>query len=37
MMLSYQWDTKADVLKVYDVLTSQGYSVWMDVNGVAII
>ena len=23
VVLSYQWDNKADVLKVYDVLTSQ--------------
>jgi hypothetical protein len=33
VMLSYQWDNKADVLAIYDALIAQGYSVWMDVKG----
>lgn len=37
VMLAYQCDNKADVLTVYDVLTTQGYSVWVDVNGMPII
>jgi hypothetical protein len=33
VMLSYQWNNKADVLQIYDALSSQGYSVWMDIKG----
>ncbi|CAF3914750.1 unnamed protein product [Rotaria sp. Silwood2] len=33
VMLSYQWDNKATVLEIYDALTAQGYTVWMDVKG----
>jgi hypothetical protein len=33
VMLSYQWDNKTDVSEIYDALTYQGHSVWMDVKG----
>lgn len=33
VMLSYQWDNKSTVLKIYDNLEAHGYAVWMDVKG----
>ena len=33
VMLSYHWDNKELVSKVYKVLKSRGIPVWMDIHG----
>lgn len=32
-MLSYQWDDQALVKRVFDRLTEDGFTVWMDIEG----
>ncbi len=33
VMLSYNWNSKALVSKIYDILHDQGIKIWMDING----
>ena len=30
IMISYQWDSKTEVLKLYEALIGDGYKVWID-------
>ena len=32
VMISYQWNSKDDALKLYDALTEYGFNVWIDVK-----
>ena len=33
VMLSYNWNSKALVYKIHDILVAKGIKCWMDVNG----
>jgi hypothetical protein len=33
VILSYNWDSKNLVSKIYDILVTDGIKVWMDING----
>lgn len=33
VMLSYNWNSKPIVSKIYDILVTEGFKVWMDING----
>lgn len=33
VMLSYNWNSKALVSKIYDILSDKGIKCWMDING----
>ena len=35
IMISYQWDSQQDVLKLHDALKKYGYDLWIDVNSMS--